>query len=605
MTRRLDGLVDGSIGVFAAWTIAYEVVLIARLPRDVIWAGFAVLLVLLVVVLRRSDAPPLADEPSDRPASRESVIPLVLAGLISAGLLASSRSAVTFTVAIAAVGAGALYMRRRRVVTPSRPKDRRSMFEVGVVVLIALGFGLLTLLYRSPSGDDVYFLNRAVEVEADSGPIATRDTVFADERFPSVAPVDTVASIEPLVGATAAVTGLDVRTLYYLGFATFFAMLGVLAVWRLARTAGAISPMIVVAIAVVFVVLSSSRHGWSLPLYRPYWGKGVLVWLIVPTLWHHAVTFMRTSARRELVWLAAAAVAAVGMTSSGTFVTALVIGSAILAALLREPDGSTIRRAFRASIALAFPLLTGVLGAAVFLRSGLADVGGGDLTRLLPRVIGSGVELALVVALMLVGWLIVGSGHARIGFACAVGAALVLMSPIGTALLGSSAGVAYRAAWAIPMPLVAGLVVESPLRLRNKGIAAIALVIAGTVLVCVMASDGVVGRATRITRPSWDMDPGATRAASELIDLADGDGCGRRTDAREHARLAAERRRARGRPPTELLRMDETRRGPCVPREGACGDPGHMDGKPVPTSPSSMRWTCSMSRRCAYRRTRS
>jgi hypothetical protein len=351
--------------------------------------------------------------------------------------------------------------------------------------------------------------------------------MYADERFPSVVPPDNISSYEALVGATAARVPIDVKTLYYLVFSSVFAAIGVLVVWRFAREAGARYPLVVVAVAMAFAMFSSSRHGWSLPMYRPYWGKAILVWVAVPFLWRTASSFARSGARRDLLWLFAGSIAAFGFSSSGTFVAPLVT-AAVVGGMIVVPGDGGVRRAVQAAPAVVPPLLIGVVGAMVLAGSGIT----GDIRseaayveQTLPRVIGAGREVWFVVLLTLAGWLAVPARRLRISMAFGVLGVLALVSPVGVRLLDavSSGGLAYRMLWALPMPVIVGLVAESAMR-RVPFIGSIATAAFVIVMIVVLSANGLVGRLATFGRPGWDMDEGTRVSAERLIEAAAGAG---------------------------------------------------------------------------------
>ncbi len=462
MTRRFDGLVDVTLALFASWTIAYQVALITRIDRDLTWIIAAVVAVVIALVLRRLWSP------------------------------------------------------------DAHPRDERPGTEVLLIAGLAVAFGLVTVIVRSPGGDDAYFLNRALYVSTHPGAFPIRDTIFADQVFPTIVPPDVVASYESLVGAVAAHVPIDVRTLYYLVFPTVFAMLGVLAMWRIARSAKASLPLVVAIGAVFFAGLNSANNGWSMAVFRPFWGKGILVWLIVPTLWHHATDFARTASRRSWVLAAVTGVAAVGFTSSGTFIAVVVIAACVVAALVH----AGFPRAVALAATAAYPLAVGVIGS-VALASivGESIVGPSGCTGSLGRVFGPGTELWVSALMVVAAWAVLRAREVRTGVAVASAAALALITGIGVSILDvAGAGViSWRLLWAVPVPFLFGAVVDAPLHAKR---------IRGTITACVLAAvlllaiapGRLLGGLADVSRPSWDLEPSAVAAAQRLIRLADGAG---------------------------------------------------------------------------------
>jgi hypothetical protein len=368
------------------------------------------------------------------------------------------------------------------------------------------------------------------------GAFPVRDTVFSNQLFPSVAPADTIASLEALIGTMAAHLPIDVRTLFLLVFPAVVVALGVLAFWRLARSSRAIAPLVATGGAVLFLVLQSGQSGWgSVIVRRPFWGKAMLIVLAVPWLWHHATAFARTGSRRSLALTAAGAVAAIGFSSSGTFIGTLVIVSALVPLVVFPPEGRSradgVRRALIGSTAVAYPLIAGAVGSYAMRDLGISyPFRNHDALSVWKEVAGTGPELAIVTIITLIGWLAIRTQRARLGVAFSVLAVLALFSPVGldVATKLGAGSIGARFLWAIPVPVIAGLIVDAPLALRDRSWRVVGVLGVTAVLAVSMAGGGRLILANRgdsaFSRPQWDFSPAALASARELIRLADGEG---------------------------------------------------------------------------------
>lgn len=532
----IDRVLDAVIVAIATWTLAYHLALIADLRKVHAVAIFAVLVVATVAfaILRtrsRREDPPEADRVA---ADQTSRVPWPLVVLLAAAgttVVFALRDAVTaFSVLAVATAAAALVWSIRMRGDTRTAASSPSLLEVVAVVLMAVAFAGLTTIDHSPTGDDTYYVNRAMYVEANDGPFPTKDTIFADQRYPSVTPPDTIASYEAFVGTIGWATGVDARTVYYLLFAPLFAALGVFSIWRFARSAGSRSAVLVLAVAIGYVLLAGrpGRFG-SIAVHRIYEGKAVLVWFLIPWLWHHANAYAKTASRRSLLWMFVGGIAAVGLSSSGAFLTPLVILAAT-APLLVERGREVVSRVrpfllgLTAALYPALATLAGALSLSVYSSVESAERRVKGSIDVWMHVLGPGRELFLTATAALVAWVLIRDRRLRIGLGFAVLGIVLAITPAGLAvfdLLGLKQ-ISPRLWWVIPLPVVIGLAVDATLgwgRTFGK-VACVSALVACAILLSEEARRPQSVLNATYTRPSWNVDHAEFRSATRLVRLA-------------------------------------------------------------------------------------
>ncbi len=532
----LDRIGDGTIAVFAAWTIAFHIVLLTRLSRTfavVLFVIFVAALAALRIRMRRASVAIGLERETTRPDSW--AVPVIaLAGVLAASAAFYGHSKIFWGLATITVIAGIAWAARARPVPATVRTGPR--LEIAIVVALAVAFGIVTLVVRSPAGDNAYLLNRALHAQLNGGAFPLRDTMFGNQVFPTVAPADTIASLEPLIGVTAWISHIDVRTLFFLVFATIGAVLGIFALWRLTRTASANLPIVATVVATGFLLLQSQPSSWGpLAVRRPFWGKTMLLAVVLPFLWHHATEYTRTGSRRSLLWMAAGGVAAVGVSSSGTFLSCIVVAAPLAALVIAPPAdmvrGAALRRAVIGATGLVYPVVAGAGGSFALSHTGVSyPFRNTSSLSVWSQGIGKGTELWIVTVALLAGWLVVRSRRTGLAFGFGTLGVLALLSPPGLAVVNKlgAGSVGSRFLWALPGPLLIGLIADAPLALRRRTLGALAAI--GFIAVIVVASARgdrllVGGRAdATIGRPSWDLDPPAVAAARRLIAKADGSG---------------------------------------------------------------------------------
>lgn len=359
----------------------------------------------------------------------------------------------------------------RRRTSRAATADTTSAIGAVVVVVAALAFAFLSLITSRPDLDDVFVVNRASWIESHDTTFPERDTIFSDERFAVERPATPQTAIEALVGSVAAWLPVSAAGLGYLWLAPIVSALAVLALWRLVVGLGATQPALAVIAGLVFVLVDgeSAQSFGNFHFARAWQGKTILVMVLVPVLWRATLEVGRRGSRYHAVVAVAAAVAAVGCSTSATFVVPPVIVIGLTAGAMSGRRWAPALAT--AAAALAAPVAAGVANLAASPQSAspvlaFIDFGFGpgdvDPAGQLRLVAGHGLPLAVTVAVILVGWAFAARWSGRVAMAAAS------LAVVGVALapgvlgrldgLSSAESVLWRVLWVMPVPALAGLV---------------------------------------------------------------------------------------------------------------------------------------------------
>jgi hypothetical protein len=483
----------GVCAVLAVWTLCAHAVVAAGGSLPQLLALFAVVggasgLALwrraparVIATPERPDvAPPAGTAP---PRLRQLALAVSLAALALAWLSGDGRTAwglLVSSLALAAVPC--LLLEPARFDAPVRGRGP----ELGLAAL-ALLCALYALAAHRPDSDDTLYVNMAVAaVDRPDLPLLGSDTLHGLTDQPMVLPVYQLHSYELLIGALSLLTGLPaVAGFHFIAAALAGALVPLAHASLFRRLTPAIWP--VTTLALVFVLLAvGETHRWygNFGLVRIWQGKAVLLFVLMPLVYVAALRFARRGDRGSWLLLAAAQIAALGCTATALWAAPAGASMALASAL--RPDRAGLRRLALGALASGYPIAAGLL-----LQSGtsqaIPDLApptdviwgaatglGGDATqveRALVTALGEGRVLALGITTLFVGWACCAPGLARrFAIALPLAAALVLLCPytedwVSANLTGP---VYWRAAWALPVPILFALVLVAPLRLPGR-----------------------------------------------------------------------------------------------------------------------------------------
>ncbi len=485
-------LVTGGLVLFASWTVAYQVALLADLPAVPTLLAALVVGAVVLAVLHRFDGRTRAHV-VPLPGPRAALVVLGLT-VVATGLSLSGYRALALALAVAGA-AGALVDTLRRSASPrgdgSGPADPADAAgapgaadaavageEAGGSPLLwvvgwaaALVSGALASVIVRTDGDDAYFVNLSTWV-AERGRFPLRDTMISQDQFPALSSHSPpIHSVEGLIGAVARVLDIEAGTVAYVLVPPVATVLGVLVLtWLVEQARIPAAPAAL--LAGVGFLWTTGGTGYSFGSFfavRIWQGKAMLVALVLPLVLLLGARLLRRGGVRHHVLFAAAVIAALGMSNTATFVVPVMIAGLVVAALaLREHRG-----ALRVAVWVWVPLLAGVVTVLLTPPSptraqraaeGFETVGGGE------GVVGAGPlgtvpghHGVLVVTVLAIGVGLLGLREltlrtATLGMLLAGG--ISLLPPVRGLFEAAGLGsVLWRMWWVIPVPLlVAGVV---------------------------------------------------------------------------------------------------------------------------------------------------
>jgi hypothetical protein len=369
-----DRLLELALAGFAAWTLIYHLCTVAGVGSHVAFAAWVVALVpcvLFVLWRGRGGAGAEPGAPVAEAARRsrrvrwptgraQRVLAANLVGALAAGVLFAFTGApwaLIWALWVIAAGCSVAWSTLRVRNEPPTDADeavapagssRRDWGEAAVVAAWALGLAFFSLFILTTDRDDTYYVHFAAWVSA-HGQFPTRDVLFSNNVFPAIY-YPPVNSWEAFTGTLSDVAGVRVPTAVYLGATPAGAILGVLAVWRLLRAWRVRMVALAISVAMVFLCFDASG-GQTIGAFfigRLWQGKVVFVVAMVPLLVALLHEYAARPSRRGLTLLALGGVAAVGLTTTATFVVPLMAIGYLLPVFFRER-----RVALQGAVALA------------------------------------------------------------------------------------------------------------------------------------------------------------------------------------------------------------------------------------------------------------
>lgn len=480
----LDGALDGIVVAFAAWTVFYQFALVFQF--SMLWAGWpwivlaAVLAVAGGMYASRSTSPDLlGDEPAEgapSPARSVDLKVLAVGSALVVFLVLKRETWGVWPVAITAIMVLAVqllpWLKPRLPVSETGPSATQTM-DVGrgahlLALALSLAFGILGLFLLRPDADDAYYVNRATWV-AQHGTAATNDTMFGPNVLPpAVNGGLSTPSIESLQGVVAHSIGVQAPTLCYLIVVPLLGAMAGWMTWRLVRAWSPGRPAMVMLAAMVFLVASGDSIVGNYSLGRIWQGKATAYLILIPLVWLLLSRTTHRARRYDMVMLAAAGVAFVGLTTSSALLAPVIAGSALLAAVILR--SKTL--ALGSVVFFAAPLINGLAQA-----FGPAAIGGGGDNSIVAPQNAFSIEFGVSAAMVLLGVLAMVCvprlipGSTGVILACAAVATMAALMPgvfeLADAATGAGA-VAWRLVIAMPIWVLVGLVVAMPLSGRPR-----------------------------------------------------------------------------------------------------------------------------------------
>jgi hypothetical protein len=509
---------DAVCVAFALWTLCAHGVIVAGGNLHHLLAGAALTggaAVLAVAWLRRRSPPrpgatPQETTATSAPAFGLRVVAFAL-GVTALVVYSGTRDLLVLwwsAVALLAA-AGAVVLRTPPALPrPSRPSRRAEAFLWSLGITCAV----LTLVVHRFDIDDAFYANIAVAAADDpSRALYSMDTLLGIPDLPLHNPAQRVLSLELLNAAVSWITGLPALLCLHLLSAGFAALLIPLCQARLYRQLLPGPPAWIAAVLATSVVLlvagDTHRSFGNYAFVRLWQGKAIFLTIALPLTYAYAIRFSASGALGDWLRLAAAQVASVGLTSTAIWAAPLA-GGLGLASQFRT-DARGVRIFLRGIGACLYPIavglaLRGSVSRAVEVESA-SYAPGAWLADSFARILGTQhFELVALAAMLLLFACARSDALRRFAIFVPLGALLTVANPyleewVRSLVTGPSH---WRCVWAIPVPLLLGLLIATPL--SGDAIGGALRVRAACFAVLVLAFALFVPHATPFSQPGAD-----------------------------------------------------------------------------------------------------
>jgi hypothetical protein len=525
--RACDALLAFCVLAFAVWTPAYHACLALGLGSGWALAALAAGLVPCGVLAARHEAGRMPAPGAVRCSPGAPTALAVVAGALALAAAAALAFASGWpwllvwapwpVAAVAVLVAGA---RGPLVAAAARPGA-----GAGAALAWAAATAALALFLVKPNSDDAYYLRQAAWI-AEHRRFPLGDTLHSHDVLPA-AFSPPLPSYEALLGSLAGAAGVTAPALAHLVAAPFACALAVLALWRLLRAwqVRMVAPALSVALVFLLFAVEPAHHPGAdiehMPgaffVARAWQGKVILVAVLVPLLFALLHEHAARAPRGGLVRLAAAGVAAVGLSTTATFLVPVVALACLAPGAWRRP-----RRALAGLVAAsAYPV-------AAMTAALLAD--GRQPARWRPQhlapealvlpAVGSGLLAFVAVTAALAGPLLLAPRAARLGTAAAALAAALAFPPGVPQAVYELTGLGrplWRLMWAMPVAALVGVLATQPTAAhRRAGVRLLPAVGVG-VLLALAGTPVWQGRNTELaSRPALKRNPAQLAVASRL-----------------------------------------------------------------------------------------
>ena len=530
LTHRVMGsLLDAVVLALSTWTVTcYLCQLLGLSYRHLYLASPIPCLVTLWWLMAAPDRTPWAAETCDR-------IHVKPPWLFAGGAIAASvvtvyfvtESYVAFWVSAVVFVVGTLRMRPKMEWKLGSFNPRE---HIGVVMIVAVAAGALTLAAHRPDADDSFYLSLVVAAhDHPERQVLQEDDMYGEPGLPLVEEAYRLRSYEMMVAALSRGLRIPAKTLYYLVLPAFFAILSVVANWLALREIG--GELAWLGTAVVFITLLA--WGDSHPCFgnfafvRLFQGKAILVSVFIPATVYYCSRFDRSRTRRSWLLLAAVQTAALGMSPSAIVVIPLTSAAFLIAA---APEARRMRAVGEGLLASALVVAAGSIAFVMMPIEGSAPTSIGEFFELttsakagLDDVLGAGPRQTIAMfALLALPLVAPSSRRGRTLQRYVLVLLLLVMSPMLPGALGILTGrLTWRVFWAVPFPLILGLTAQCVAALwpsRHRVGIAVGLTIGAVFAAMPGLHTLSPENGTRLGLPTLKVDPGHAVARS-IVDV--------------------------------------------------------------------------------------
>jgi hypothetical protein len=468
---------DAVCAAFALWTLCAHVVIVTggnlhHLLAVAVLAGGATV---VAIARQRRRSPPRRNATSHETTAAPARGPRIAAFVLGASALtayALTRDVVVLwwsAVALLAA-AGAMVLRAPPSLPRPDPPSRRAeafLWSLGIAC------ALLTLVVHRFDIDDAFYANIAVAAaDAPSRALYSVDTLLGIPDLPLHNPAQKVLTLELLNAAVSRLTGLPALLCLHVISAGFAALLIPLCQARLHRQLLPRSPAWIAAVLATTVVLlvagDTHRSFGNYAFVRLWQGKAIFLTIALPLIYAYAIRFSASGALGDWLRLFAAQVASVGLTATAIWAAPLAGGLALASQFRTDARGLGVFT--RGVGACLYPV-----GVGLAMRGPVSQVvevtaesyaPGAWLSDSLAKILGTHrFELVALAAIFLLFACARSDALRRFAIFVPLGALLTVANPyleewVRASVTGPSH---WRVVWAIPVPILLGLLIATPL----------------------------------------------------------------------------------------------------------------------------------------------
>jgi hypothetical protein len=478
-------------------------------------------------------------------------IGLLIAAVLAAGVHAFA-GALLAAWAIASIASAALLAselgRPAAVERPHRsPASERTLFG------LAIGMAIVTACAHRGDADDAFYVNLLVAaLDAPSAAMLAGDTLHGVPGVAMSLPVFKLLSIQMLGASIARVTGASGLDIAHLCMPPLFAFLMTLAYARLLRWLMPARWLAALACAMAFLLIvgeGSLGYG-DFALLRMQQGKAMLLHVALPWIAACGIELARAPGPRRWCMLAAAQIAAVGLSSTALWLAPVVASLAVVSgtALPLSADRRDALRSGARVVALGVASSFYPLGLALAMRAETARLfdeavypmetlswsGERLFAWALESVMGSGAWASLsIFAIVAAGALATSPLGRRFVAASVFAFTLLFWNPWTAPEIArnvSGPDTYFRVFWLLPVPLLVGAVLSAPLELGRmlrpipRAAAGAGVVVLTALVLGLGTATPTLSRLNGVTlhAPGYKLPEAGFEAAREIARLAPG-----------------------------------------------------------------------------------
>jgi hypothetical protein len=533
--RIFDTLLPAFFMLYAAWTVFANVLVVLHASFDSLMRWLPVPLMLGGAALyawtrgQHEHSPKqVQPAPTTLPIHRNVVL---VAAVTWVGVLIISRQYTLFWWG-SIFGLLAAWAWFAGTAPGSSPMGNLTRGSQWTVLLLSLAAGCVTLVANRPDADDAFYQSIAANLlRFPTQPLLERDTLYHIAGMPIQLPVYRIHTYELLIGVVARTFDISPGEVAYVLLPAFFSVFAILSWGQLLRV---LAPYrwtitLVTLFACVLMLGETHRSYGNFAFVRMFQGKAILASVVVPYIIYQAIQFSRHGKKSDWILLAAAQIAAIGITSTALFVAPVAVAVALAGTWL--PTAKSMRRTMLALMASCYVIAIGGL-LVIETQGGQSFIGTRQampsMLDVLTQTFGAWSLMPLLVALLATWAFAEGHFQSRFLLASSLCFFILVLNPysyqfVAAHLTGLSTY--WRLEWALPIPLLLAILLvnaTSPItHLRPRILPAIAGLVSLSILALFAFHAGTLRESNGVTlgSPGYKVPKDDYAAAKELVSV--------------------------------------------------------------------------------------